>query len=140
MMTVEEFWDFVHRPENLDRNFELVRGEVVEVGRRTERGGVSGQFLARTIEELNGATARRLVSIDVALPNDIIGEKNQWIQDQLDAGIALVWLVDPESRTVTVYRPGKQHYVVKENGELTGDDVLPDFKCKVREFFVMPGQ
>src|SRR4051812_16925676 len=31
LMTVDEFWDFVHRPENRDRHFELVRGEVVEM-------------------------------------------------------------------------------------------------------------
>jgi Uma2 family endonuclease len=52
----------------------------------------------------------------------------------------LLWLVDPESRTITVYRPGMEHCVVKENDDLTGEDVLPDFKCKVREFFAMPGQ
>jgi Uma2 family endonuclease len=53
---------------------------------------------------------------------------------QLNHGTPLVWLVDPESRTVTVYRPGKQHYVLREDDELTGEDVLPDFKCKVRDF------
>lgn len=33
LMTVDEFWDFVHRPENSDRDFDLIRGEVVEVSR-----------------------------------------------------------------------------------------------------------
>src|SRR5947209_12633315 len=31
LMTVDEFWDFVHRAENRDRRFELVRGEVMEM-------------------------------------------------------------------------------------------------------------
>jgi Uma2 family endonuclease len=31
LMTAEEFCDFVHRPENTDRWFELVRGEVIEL-------------------------------------------------------------------------------------------------------------
>lgn len=30
LMTADEFWEFVHRPENQDRDFELIRGEVVE--------------------------------------------------------------------------------------------------------------
>src|SRR4051794_23662459 len=31
LMTAEEFCDFVHRPENDNRWFELVRGEVIEL-------------------------------------------------------------------------------------------------------------
>ena len=31
LMTAEEFYDWVHRPENSDRWFELARGEVIEL-------------------------------------------------------------------------------------------------------------
>src|SRR4051812_37966027 len=34
-MYVDEFFDFVHRPENEARSFELVRGEVIELSRPT---------------------------------------------------------------------------------------------------------
>ena len=30
LLTADEFWEFVHRPENEPRSFELVDGEVVE--------------------------------------------------------------------------------------------------------------
>jgi Uma2 family endonuclease len=40
LMTADEFWDFVHRRENEDRDFELIRGEVVEVSRPTKPHGV----------------------------------------------------------------------------------------------------
>jgi hypothetical protein len=36
---------------------------------------------------------------------------------------------------VTVYRPGKDSYAVDTTQELTGDEVLPDFRCKVADFF-----
>jgi Uma2 family endonuclease len=39
LMTADEFWDFVHRPENENRDFELIRGEVVEVSRPTHPHG-----------------------------------------------------------------------------------------------------
>ena len=39
LMTADEFWQFVHRPENQDRDFELIRGEVVEVSRLTQLHG-----------------------------------------------------------------------------------------------------
>jgi hypothetical protein len=35
---------------------------------------------------------------------------------------------------------GRDHYVLEENEEITGEDVLPDFRCKVAEFFALTGQ
>ncbi|MBY0523959.1 MAG: Uma2 family endonuclease [Gemmataceae bacterium] len=32
-MTAEQFFDWVQRPENRDRRFELVAGEVIEMSR-----------------------------------------------------------------------------------------------------------
>jgi Uma2 family endonuclease len=39
LMTADEFWDFVHLPENENRDFELIRGEVVEMSRPTHPHG-----------------------------------------------------------------------------------------------------
>src|SRR5262245_1735257 len=39
-MTVDEYWDFVSRPENADRMFELRRGEVVELSRPKTPHGI----------------------------------------------------------------------------------------------------
>jgi Uma2 family endonuclease len=39
-MTADEFFDWVHRPENRDRHFELERGSVVELFGSGERHGV----------------------------------------------------------------------------------------------------
>lgn len=38
-MTADEFWEFVHRPENEPRQFDLIRGEVVEMPRPTKLHG-----------------------------------------------------------------------------------------------------
>src|SRR5260370_42694385 len=40
LMTAEEFFEFVRRPENETRWFELVRGEVIELSRPTLPHGV----------------------------------------------------------------------------------------------------
>jgi Uma2 family endonuclease len=50
-----------------------------------------------------------------------------------------VWLIDPEARNVTMYRRGKEPFVVEENQELTGEDVLPGLRCLVADFFRLPG-
>ncbi|HEY1191281.1 MAG TPA: Uma2 family endonuclease [Gemmata sp.] len=48
LMTADEFWEFVHRPENQDRDFELIRGEVIEVSRpRTPHGYVCARIVFR---------------------------------------------------------------------------------------------
>lgn len=39
-MTVDEYWDFVNRPENADRTFELRGGEVIEMSRPTTPHGI----------------------------------------------------------------------------------------------------
>jgi hypothetical protein len=50
-------------------------------------------------------------------------------------GIPLVWVVDAEGRDVTVYRAGRAACAVEQGQELTGDDVLPDFRSPVADFF-----
>jgi Uma2 family endonuclease len=60
-------------------------------------------------------------------------------------GTRLVWVLDPDARDVLVYQPGHQPGVVEEKvvgekEELTGEGVLPDFRCRVAEFFALPGR
>jgi Uma2 family endonuclease len=57
----------------------------------------------------------------------------------LKAGIPLVWVVDPEARDVTVHRQGKEPQVLESTQELTGEDVLPDFRCQVADLFFTAG-
>jgi Uma2 family endonuclease len=46
-----------------------------------------------------------------------------------------VWVVDPATRTVTVYRSLHDVKVLTESEELDGGDVLPGFKTTVAELF-----
>ncbi|HTU92247.1 MAG TPA: Uma2 family endonuclease [Gemmataceae bacterium] len=48
-LTAEEFWEWVNRPENLDKLFELDRGEVVEVTRPAEFHGVLCAWIAHLL-------------------------------------------------------------------------------------------
>lgn len=187
-MTAAEFYDFVHRPENRDRVFELERGEVVEKSLpgklhgfdcANSTGILSNFTFARgkgyvcsndtgivveknpdtvrgpdimvfedvisfeDLEEKWGRTPPRL-SIEVLSPNDNPGKLNRRIREQIQFGVALIWVIDPGLRTVTVYRRGQgrtiEQYTLEETEELTGEDVFPDFRCKVGDFFAFPGQ
>jgi Uma2 family endonuclease len=50
-------------------------------------------------------------------------------------GTQLIWIVDPNKRTVEVYTAGEQRYVLKESDVLTGGDVLRGFILKLSELF-----
>lgn len=51
------------------------------------------------------------------------------------AGVPLVWWVDPERKTVTVYRLGQAPEVVEATGVLDGGDVLPGFTLELQTIF-----
>src|SRR5437588_95224 len=147
-MTADEFCDWVHRPENANKWFELVRGEVIELPPPMKRHGVAagnfarliGNFLCQrrkgyltsndsgVILERDPDTVRGpdvavyedaqtwaelhpkygevppVLAVEVLSPNDKVNKVNRKIADYLRAGVGLVWLADPEERTVTVYR------------------------------------
>ena len=50
-------------------------------------------------------------------------------------GVRLVWVVDPDTRTVQVHRETGTMLTLTEDGTLDGDEVLPGFRCPVRAVF-----
>ncbi len=182
-LTAEEFQEFVNLPENRDRNFELERGEVVEMSRPGIRHGVVCANIARILGNFVFARKKGCVcgndtglvvgrqpdtvrgpdvilfdenrnfdtldvkfgskppalAVEVLSPNDLASKVMKRIAQQLDFGTGLVWLVDPEERTLTVFRPGT-HRVVNDSQEIHGEEVLPDLRFMVAEIFAMPGE
>ncbi|VTR95863.1 Hypothetical conserved protein OS=uncultured planctomycete GN=HGMM_F09D09C04 PE=4 SV=1: Uma2 [Gemmata massiliana] len=60
-MTAGEFWEFVHRPENRNRVFELVRGEVIEIPRLGRSRGVITVLVAFALQLYAQATQKGFV-------------------------------------------------------------------------------
>ena len=80
------------------------------------------------------------LAAEVLSPNDRWKKMLKRISKFQARGVPLVWLLDPEGRDVTVFRLNQPPVFLEEGDELTGMDVLPDFRCRVAEFFVMPGE
>jgi Uma2 family endonuclease len=76
------------------------------------------------------------LAVEVISPNDIYYRVEQKVREYLDAGVRMVWLVNPDDRTVRVFSKG-EHISVQlgPNDELTGGDVMPGFSCKVGDLF-----
>jgi Uma2 family endonuclease len=73
--------------------------------------------------------------VEVVSPSDHYARIQKRVSEYLDKEVRLIWIADPEDRSVTVYRPGQKMVVLSENETLTGEDVLPGFSCKVADLF-----
>lgn len=79
------------------------------------------------------------LAIEVLSPDDRPTRVARKVMQYLRRGIPLVWVADPEERTITVYKPNDFPRVLDEHEELTGNEVLPEFRCRVGDFFFLPG-
>jgi Uma2 family endonuclease len=75
------------------------------------------------------------LAVEVVSPGDSQSYVHRKVLHYLDHGVALVWVVDPKTRTVTVYRSRQDVRILSEAEEINGGDVLPGFSCRVAEFF-----
>lgn len=73
--------------------------------------------------------------VEVVSPNDTFSEVTEKVNDWLEAGVSLVWVVDPQGRKVYIYRKDQPVRILGENELLSGEDVLPGFECRVGEIF-----
>lgn len=75
------------------------------------------------------------LAVEVVSPSNTIAQIHSKVLDYLDAGSRLVWVVDPATRSVTVYRSPKEIRLLTGDEELGGEDVLPDFRVGLKEIF-----
>ena len=75
------------------------------------------------------------LAVEVLSPEDRAGKVQEKIRDYLHFGTRLVWLVDPTSRTVTVYHPSGEAHIYSGNDQVTGEDVLPGFSFTPEKLF-----
>jgi Uma2 family endonuclease len=80
------------------------------------------------------------LAVEVLSPNDKWGKVTRRITEFLGRGIPVVWLVDPQGQSVTVYRADQLPRVFEGNDELTGDPELAAFRCRVADLFFLPGE
>lgn len=73
--------------------------------------------------------------VEVVSPSDRAGRVNATALAWLDAGVRLVWVVYPETRSVAVHRPEGAVTVLRDDAVLDGGDVLPGFMLALPDLF-----
>jgi Uma2 family endonuclease len=74
------------------------------------------------------------LAVEVISPNDRYTEVDEKVQEYLEAGARLVWIVNPRRQSITV-RTQSDVKLLGEADSLGGGDVVPGFVCAVREIF-----
>lgn len=78
------------------------------------------------------------LAVEIVSPNDIYQKLMNKVFDYLDAGVQEVWLVAPESKTVTIYYSFTDVKILTERDALTCENLLPGFRCAVGDLFKLP--
>ncbi len=73
--------------------------------------------------------------LEVRSPRDTDASLREKVAEWLEAGVQMVWVADPEQRTIEVHRPDGTVQTLKEDDLLIGDPVLPGFQMLVQEAF-----
>jgi Uma2 family endonuclease len=75
------------------------------------------------------------LAVEVLSPDDRAGEVLAKVRDWLQSGCRRVWVVDPGTRTVSVYRSPSEIVVLSESETLSDEELLPGFHLPVAKVF-----
>lgn len=75
------------------------------------------------------------LAIEVLSPGNTAGEMQRKLRDYFQAGVRLVWYIDPPTRSARCYRSPDDSLLVSEHEALDGGDVLPGFRLPLAELF-----
>lgn len=76
---------------------------------------------------------------EVSSPTDLHTQIQQKVARYLADGVRVVWLIEPDGRTVTIYTPGsKQLTHLTAEDTLTGGEIVPGFAVAVADLFGSP--
>lgn len=76
------------------------------------------------------------LAVESLSPRDNYYRTDAKLHQLLEAGVKLLWVINPDNRTVKVYEAGSRNPVeLTDSDVLTGGNVLPEFQIAVRDLF-----
>jgi Uma2 family endonuclease len=73
--------------------------------------------------------------VEVVSPSDTAAEIQAKVDQWLQAGVRLAWVIYPATRSALVYRANGTVQLLHEDDALSGEDVLPGFSCRLGDLF-----
>jgi Uma2 family endonuclease len=75
------------------------------------------------------------LAVEVLSESNTMREMDRKLKEYFEAGTSLVWYVDAEARTISVYTSPTAMLVLSEDNILDGGDVLSGFQVRVGDVF-----
>jgi|SRR5688500_2950191 len=75
------------------------------------------------------------LAVEVVSPGDRVSKVLAKVDEWLEGGATSVWVVDPPTRSIEVYRRGSQPIRYKDNEMLSDEPTLPSFTMKLTDVF-----
>jgi Uma2 family endonuclease len=127
-------WD--EENENLGQAFDSSTAFILPNGanRAPDASWISQERWDALTEEQKGTFANICPDFVVELRSvsDTLKSLQEKMQEYMENGAKLGWLIDPKNRTVEVYRVGLEVEVLSDPTELSGEEVLPGFVLNLR--------
>lgn len=77
--------------------------------------------------------------IELVSPSDLRSQRYKDLQNKmqeyLDNGVRLGWLIEPKAKTVEIYRQGKPVEILNNPKTILGENILPGFVLDLSEIF-----
>lgn len=73
--------------------------------------------------------------VELCSPNDHLADVQSKMQEYLDNGTRLGWLIVPETRQVEIYRLNQDIEILSNPVSLSGEDVLPGFELDLQDIW-----
>jgi Uma2 family endonuclease len=93
-----------------------------------------------TYEDEGHTTMAPDLVAEVISPHDLAEEVEEKRDEWLAAGVKIVWIVSPSTKTVKTYRRDGGYAFLHTTDILTAEGVLPGFSVSVAELFRKPGE
>ncbi len=127
------------KPRRLGRVFGFDTGVQLEHGPDTVRepdvAFISAERMPLDVRERRYAQVVPDLVVEIVSPNDrpipVFDKAQMWLRH----GVRLVWITDPEARTITALSQSGPARTLTVADTLDGGEVLPGFTCLVQDIF-----
>jgi Uma2 family endonuclease len=96
---------------------------------------ISPELAAQGADEAGILKGAPVLAAEVLSPTDEHEDVVEKIEKYLTCGVKIVWIVDPDLQTVTVYRPDRMPELFNVSQSLDAEPHLPGFRVAVADFF-----
>lgn len=76
------------------------------------------------------------LAVEILSESNTPREMQRKLREYFDAGVRLVWFIDPATRSATAYTAPEQFEKIESAGKLTGGEVLAGFAVPLADLFV----